>query len=75
MRRGRNMFAILVAACSLGVQADEVTRATVDELLDSTVHGWLFRLGECPGGQQPDLDDKAWEHVDVGHQWWPHDSE
>ena len=67
------LIAIMVLAYPLGVDA-ETTRANLDRLLDSSVQGWRFKLGDPPGAQAPEFDDSAWERVDVGHQWWPHDS-
>ena len=65
---------VAVVLCSWGGHAATVTRDTLDELLDSTVHGWRFKLGDIAGAQAPDFDDSGWEAVDVGHRWWPHDS-
>lgn len=65
---------LFVVACAGFADADSVTRHDLDDLLDSTVHGWRFRLGECPGAEKAGFDDSTWEQVDVGHQWWPHDS-
>ncbi|MBI5090971.1 MAG: beta-galactosidase [Candidatus Hydrogenedentes bacterium] len=50
------------------------SRGDVDRLLDSTVHGWRFKLWETPGAEMPDYDDSAWDTVDVGFEWWPSES-
>lgn len=71
----RVLTIILTTVLSLGAAAQEtITRAQLDALLDSTVNDWRFKAGEVDGAQAPDFDDSAWETVDVGHEWWPHDS-
>lgn len=69
---------LLICLCAPTAPTEEqhrrITRSDIDVLLDATVHEWRFRLGEVPGAEAPDFDDSAWETVDVGHQWWPHDS-
>lgn len=69
---------LLLALCLVPVavegQQDHIARSVIDTVLDSTVHNWRFHLGDVPGAESPDFDDSAWEAVDVGHQWWPHDS-
>ena len=52
----------------------QVTRPDLNRLLDSTVHEWRWRLGEVMGAHRREFDDSAWERVDVGFKWWPHDS-
>ncbi|MBI4559533.1 MAG: beta-galactosidase [Candidatus Hydrogenedentes bacterium] len=51
-----------------------VDRQQLERLLDSTVQGWRFRLGEAPGAEAADFDDSDWEQVEVGYRWYPHDS-
>jgi len=51
-----------------------MTRDQLDRLLDSTVHGWRWRLGDAPGAERPDFDDSQWQTVDLGFEWRPHDS-
>ncbi len=66
----------LVASISttLWAQPDRATRPELERLLDSSVEAWRFKLGETPGAEAADCDDAAWEVVDVGHKWWPHNS-
>ena len=52
----------------------EVTRDQLDRLLDSSIHGWRWRVGDAPGAERPDFDDSQWQAVDLGFEWWPHDS-
>jgi len=65
---------VVVALCPWVDSAADIARDDLDQLLDSTVHGWRFKLGDVAGAEAPDFDDSDWEMVDVGHQWWPHDS-
>jgi len=68
------LFAICACVTRIAAEEPPITRDEIDVLLDATVHDWRFHLGEVPGAEAPDFDDSAWEPVDVGHQWWPHDS-
>jgi beta-galactosidase len=31
--------------------------------------GWKFHQGDVAGGEQPELDDRSWEQIDVPHDW------
>jgi len=74
MQRVIVMAALCLLLAAMSAQAADCTRDGLDELLDATVHDWRFKLGECPGAEAVEFDDAAWEQVDVGHRWWPHDS-
>ena len=73
----RKQMGLCTALLFLGiVQATwaEVTRDQLDRLLDSSLHGWRWCLGDAPGAERPDFDDSQWQAVDLGFEWWPHDS-
>lgn len=31
--------------------------------------GWLFHRGALPGGEDPSLDDRSWDQIDLPHDW------
>lgn len=73
----RKQMGLCMALLFLGIALTswaEVTREMVDRLLDSSVRGWRWCLGDAPGAERPDFDDSQWEAVDLGFEWWPHDS-
>ena len=71
----RLLFGLTTAVALLaGTASPEIMRADLDALLDSSVHGWRWKLGEMTGAEAADFDDTAWERVDIGFKWWPHDS-
>ena len=63
----------IVTGCAVAAVAD-VTREDIEALIASEVHDWLWKFGEAPGAEAADFDDSDWQHVDLGFQWWPHDS-
>jgi len=52
----------------------DITQEELASLLDSTITGWRWHLGECAGAEEPDFDDASWETVATGFTWYPHDS-
>ena len=71
---GALLVFVSLVACAPPVIANTPAWAELNGLLDWTVHGWRFKLGEIRGAEAPDFDDSDWELVDVGHQWWPENS-
>jgi len=57
-----------------GVHALDL-RGELDALVDSSVQDWAWRLGESPGAEAADFDDRAWQRVPLGFTWLPHESE
>lgn len=60
---------------SAGFDQARDLRAELDAFVDSSVEDWAWRLGATTGAERPDFDDRAWQRVELGFTWLPHDSE
>jgi beta-galactosidase len=60
MRPSKRFVALLFACLASAALAGE------RRLLDS---GWRFHLGDAPGAEEIEFDDRAWRRVDLPHDW------
>ena len=51
------LCAVLLFLCIVQSAWGDVTRDQLDRLLDSSIHGWRWRLGDAPGAERSEGPD------------------
>jgi len=59
--------AIVGLAAATPLRAEAPSRRPLrDQPFDQ---GWAFHLGDVPGAERPDFDDRPWRRLDLPHDW------
>ncbi len=67
--RNHSVLSVLSLTAALVATAVGLPAARAERTVRALDEGWRFHRGDTAGAEEPSFDDRAWQQIDVPHDW------